>query len=97
MTAAFAQRAFGVAEATAFVKPRGVDAHAEITVSLGTGENPSKRIADPFERRLLELLSAGGRSVMPISEGWQHFSEGILVKDSVTTPLDTALCGLLQF
>jgi ADP-heptose:LPS heptosyltransferase len=31
-----------------------------IAVSLGVGENPAKRIADPFEERLLALLSKTG-------------------------------------
>jgi ADP-heptose:LPS heptosyltransferase len=32
-----------------------------IAVSLGVGENPAKRIPDPFEERLLALLGEGGR------------------------------------
>jgi len=35
-----------------------------ITVSLGTGENPAKRIAGPFEANLLESLAAAGRPVV---------------------------------
>jgi hypothetical protein len=35
---------------------------AEITVSLGVGENEAKRLGDAFERDLLQLL--GGRSVL---------------------------------
>jgi len=31
-----------------------------ITVSLGVGENPAKRLPDPFEERLLALLAATG-------------------------------------
>jgi ADP-heptose:LPS heptosyltransferase len=34
------------------------------TVSLGVGENPAKRIEDPFEPELLRLLSARGSLVM---------------------------------
>ena len=33
---------------------------AGITVSLGVGENPAKRLPDPFEERLLALLAATG-------------------------------------
>ena len=29
-------------------------------MSLGVGENPAKRIPDPFEKQLLALLAAGG-------------------------------------
>jgi ADP-heptose:LPS heptosyltransferase len=33
-------------------------------VSLGVGENPAKRIPDPFEERLLALLAAGGAALV---------------------------------
>jgi ADP-heptose:LPS heptosyltransferase len=35
-------------------------ARASIAVSLGVGENPAKRLPDPFEERLLALLAATG-------------------------------------
>ena len=35
--------------------------HGGIAVSLGVGENPAKRIQDPFEEELLRLLSGHGR------------------------------------
>jgi len=35
----------------------------DFAVSLGVGENPAKRIPDPFEERLLALLSAGGATL----------------------------------
>lgn len=34
-----------------------------ITVSLGVGENPAKRLPDPFEEKLLALLAASGLPV----------------------------------
>ena len=34
-----------------------------ISLSLGVGENPAKRIADPFEEKLLALLAATGHSL----------------------------------
>ena len=37
---------------------------ADITVSLGVGENPSKRLGDDFERDLLAILAATGTSVL---------------------------------
>ncbi|MBL8213175.1 MAG: hypothetical protein JNK87_20830, partial [Bryobacterales bacterium] len=37
---------------------------AEITVSLGVGENPSKKLPAGFERGLLEQLAATGRSCL---------------------------------
>jgi hypothetical protein len=47
---------FGVAHARPYIST-GLDA-AEFatTVSLGVGENPSKRVADPFEEELLQRL-----------------------------------------
>jgi len=35
-------------------------AQAGIAVSLGVGENPAKRLPDPFEEKLLALLAATG-------------------------------------
>ena len=35
-----------------------------ITVSLGVGENPQKRLSDPFEPELLALLAETGLSVL---------------------------------
>ena len=37
---------------------------ADITVSLGVGENPAKRLDDDFERELLQLLAETGASVL---------------------------------
>jgi ADP-heptose:LPS heptosyltransferase len=41
---------------------------AEIAVSLGVGENQEKRLPDPFEEKLLQMLTATGRSIV-IDEG----------------------------
>ncbi len=35
-----------------------------ITVSLGVGENPSKRLGDEFERELLQVLAKTGESIL---------------------------------
>ena len=43
------------------LEPSGRRGHT--SVSLGIGENPAKRIPDPFEERLLALLSAGGAAL----------------------------------
>ncbi|HLJ14948.1 MAG TPA: hypothetical protein VKV15_10665 [Bryobacteraceae bacterium] len=40
------------------------DGQADITVSFGVGENPAKRIADPFETELLRSLRASGWTVL---------------------------------
>lgn len=55
---------FGVAGAP-FVSPVPKDFEAcDVVVSLGVGENPSKRVVDPFERLLMERVSASGRCVL---------------------------------
>lgn len=56
---------FGSTDARAYIAPRPFPrAPADITVSLGVGDNPKKRVADPFERRLLETLAESGRSIL---------------------------------
>ncbi len=61
LAAAWAQETFGVPDAKPYVAlerggPRGHPG-LDTAVSLGVGENPAKRIADPFEERLLALLA----------------------------------------
>jgi ADP-heptose:LPS heptosyltransferase len=64
LAAAWAEETFGVSGAKPYVAlepsigPRGRPGYT--AVSLGVGENPAKRIPDPFEERLLALLAAGG-------------------------------------
>lgn len=48
-----------------YVAPRFTDGPPyDITVSLGVGENPGKRLDDDFERELLRLLAATGATVL---------------------------------
>ena len=54
---------FGVPGAAPYIAVPGGGERAEIAVSLGVGGNAAKRIADPFEARLLERLAATGASV----------------------------------
>jgi hypothetical protein len=52
-------------EARPYVAPRPASGAAvNITVSLGVGENPAKRLDDEFERELLRLLAATGASIL---------------------------------
>jgi ADP-heptose:LPS heptosyltransferase len=65
LTARWMEHTFGVADARAFVAPRPVSGEpAGITVSLGVGENPAKRVCGPFERELMERLASTGRSIV---------------------------------
>jgi len=48
-----------------FIAPRPAAGPApDITVSLGVGENPTKRLTDDFEHELLQMLAATGASVL---------------------------------
>ena len=70
LTSSWLYETFGVRDARPFLaaNPPEVELLPEVTVSLGVGENPDKRVADPFERCLLELLSATGRRIL-VDEG----------------------------
>jgi ADP-heptose:LPS heptosyltransferase len=43
-----------------------------IAISLGVGENPAKRIADPFEEELLRMLAAHGPLVIDKGAGGEE-------------------------
>jgi hypothetical protein len=61
LAAAWAETTFGVPQAKPYVAlDRSSAGHAHTAVSLGVGENPAKRIPDPFEERLLGLLAGPG-------------------------------------
>jgi Glycosyltransferase family 9 (heptosyltransferase) len=63
LAAQWAEETFGVTGARAYVAPVGETMRlpeSYVAVSLGVGENPAKRIADPFEEELLRMLAKGG-------------------------------------
>ncbi len=62
LTGRWAEQTFGVPDARPFVAvpPPAGQFKSAIAISLGVGENPAKRIADPFEADLLTLLSQTG-------------------------------------
>ncbi len=65
LAARWAREVFGVADARPFIAPLPVAGPAaDITVSLGVGENPAKRIEGAFERELLSTLAESGASVL---------------------------------
>src|SRR5262249_3359504 len=58
LAARWAQETFGVEEARPYIAPLpSLEPPADITVSLGVGENHEKRIPGEFERDLLKLLT----------------------------------------
>jgi ADP-heptose:LPS heptosyltransferase len=65
LASTWAQEVFGVENARAFVAPlSSSDSHPDITVSLGVGENSSKRIDGDFECDLLRVLADTGGSIL---------------------------------
>jgi len=65
LAARWAREVFGVEDAKPYVAPLPVsEPPADITVSLGVGENPAKRIEGDFERQLLRMLAETGNSVL---------------------------------
>jgi hypothetical protein len=59
-----AARWAGDPDARPYVAPRPADGPpCDITVSLGVGENPAKRLNDDFERDLLRMLAESGATV----------------------------------
>jgi ADP-heptose:LPS heptosyltransferase len=51
----------GIGDARAFLNPQAIPgAASEVTVSLGVGENPAKRVGGDFEERLLRHLAMRG-------------------------------------
>jgi ADP-heptose:LPS heptosyltransferase len=56
---------FGVESAKPYIAPlSSTEPPADITVSLGVGENPAKRVDDNFERELVRALAETGASVL---------------------------------
>jgi ADP-heptose:LPS heptosyltransferase len=61
----WARELFGVEGARPYIAVQpATGPPADITVSLGVGENPAKRISDEFERELLSALAETGASVL---------------------------------
>jgi hypothetical protein len=57
LTKRWVAETFEIANCSAYIAPKGAEIGADVTVSLGVGENPAKRIADPFEIGLLRHLA----------------------------------------
>lgn len=61
----WARETFGIEDARPFVAPRPVQGPpADITVSLGVGDNFAKRLDDDFERELVKILASIGAFVL---------------------------------
>ena len=68
LAAHWAEAVFAIADAKPYVAPLATNtAPAEITVSLGVGENSAKRCGDDFESKLIKALAAtGARTVIDL-------------------------------
>lgn len=56
---------FGVEQSRAYIAPKPVEpGDRMVTISIGVGENPAKRIGDPFEAELLRAVVGRGSSVL---------------------------------
>lgn len=66
LTRRWLRETFGIPDARAWIAPEEqpeLDAPPAVAVSLGVGENPAKRVRDPFEEELLQALSRRGLTI----------------------------------
>lgn len=65
LTRRWVAETFAIADAQPFIAPlAAVGDAADVTVSLGVGENPAKRVEDPFEPDLLRYLVEHESSIL---------------------------------
>ena len=69
LTKQWVAEVMGVKDARAFIAVPAASRAVDVTVSLGVGENPAKRVADPFESDLIRLLTERFGSVVVDSGG----------------------------
>ena len=86
---------FGVPGAAPYIAVPGGGERAEIAVSLGVGGNAAKRVADPFEARLLERLAATGASVC-VDRGGGGEEAARVERAAAGLPSRAAVGGLLR-
>jgi hypothetical protein len=81
LTKSWVSEVLGVPDARACIAVAGssrqASLHADVTVSLGVGENPAKRIADLFESDLLRLLVSRFDKVVVDSGGGGEEAERV--------------------
>jgi len=71
LSARWANEILGIPDAAPWIAPARaleIPGHPLVTMSLGVGENPAKRIADPFEEHLVRHVAETGAYVL-IDEG----------------------------
>jgi len=71
LTARWARETLDIEDAAAYIAPLHsieIPGRPFVTISLGVGENPAKRIADPFEEQLIAHVARTGAHVL-VDEG----------------------------
>ena len=106
LAAQWAREVFGVRGARQYVAPLpATGERADITVSLGVGENEAKRIGGDFERDLLHSLAATGASVLVDKGGTLEERErveralppGVRTHDGAFAPFAAQIARSKQF
>jgi hypothetical protein len=77
LTKRWVSEVLSIAEARAFIAVPPSSRQPGVTVSFGVGENPAKRIADPFETELLRLLVSRYSRVLIDSGGGGEEAERV--------------------
>lgn len=72
LIARWCRETFGTPDARAFVAPASTLEGADIAVSLGTGENDTKRFDDEFEHALMERLVGQGSVLLDYGAGGEE-------------------------
>ena len=89
LTRRWVSETFGVPDARPYIRT-GLDAtEFAVTVSFGVGENPAKRVPDPFEEELLKLLprpvlidkGAGGEEAQRVERAVARAGPGVMMWD----------------
>jgi ADP-heptose:LPS heptosyltransferase len=81
LTKTWVREVLGMQDARAYIavapSSRRASLQAGVTVSLGVGENPAKRLADPFEAELLRLIVSRFDKVVVDSGGGSEETERV--------------------
>ncbi|HUS06799.1 MAG TPA: glycosyltransferase family 9 protein [Bryobacteraceae bacterium] len=80
LTSEWVRETMGIPDARAWIAPLPMSRGYDIAVSLGVGDNPEKRVADPFEASLMAALQgsivvdkgAGGEETVRVERAMTH-------------------------
>ena len=90
LTRKWVEETFGIAGSRAYLQPDEQISHGpDIAISLGVGENPAKRLPDPFEEELLRLLAKHGRILIDRGAGGEEAERVDRAVQAVGGDIDT--------